>query len=368
MLRNGATISDTIVRPDLEDLVKSGSAALAPVAAGEVATLVDEGAKGFGSSGQDIRSLLGNLRDIVHAYAGRTGDIEAVVSSLNQLNTTLAKHAPQQGMSLVNTHRALSSLREQMPALKAAIVQLDRLAVGGRSVLQAHSDEMSRFFTQVREILTVLRNQQADIAGILKYAPLHDRNTQLVEYSEFNQVLQDFVICGFNDDPSDPARRCNGDDGGTDDHQARRRQPRRVPRALRAARLVRRVAAAAREGRGQDDPRRVLGRLRARSPQRRDDARRPGGLGQDRDALAAGRRRHRDRPPPGVEVPSGTRPRSRRRSPIGDLTLDLHPGKGADMQTAPRSHVGDDHAARPGAHDRSSPWSSGSVPSSDLSR
>jgi len=214
MLRNGATISDTIVRPDLEDLVKSGSAALAPVAAGEVATLVDEGAKGFGSSGQDIRSLLGNLRDIVHAYAGRTGDIEAVVSSLNQLNTTLAKHAPQQGMSLVNTHRALSSLREQMPALKAAIVQLDRLAVGGRSVLQAHSDEMSRFFTQVRQILTVLHNQQADIAGILKYAPLHDRNTQLVEYSEFNQVLQDFVICGFNDDPSDPARRCNGDDGG----------------------------------------------------------------------------------------------------------------------------------------------------------
>ena len=210
MLKNGATISDTVVRPDLEDLVKSGSAALAPVAAGEVATLVDEGAAGFGSSGQDIRTLLGNLRDIVHAYAGRTGDIDAVVSSLNQLNTTLAKHAPQQGLSLVNTHKALSSLREQMPALKAAIVQLDRLAVGGRSVLQAHSDEMSHFFTQLREIIGVLHNQQSDILNLLKYAPLHDRNTQLVEYTEFNQVLQDFVICGLNDDPSDPARRCEG--------------------------------------------------------------------------------------------------------------------------------------------------------------
>jgi phospholipid/cholesterol/gamma-HCH transport system substrate-binding protein len=210
MLKNGATISDTVVRPDLEDLVKSGSAALAPVAAGEVATLVDEGAAGFGSSGQDIRTLLGNLRDIVHAYAGRTGDIDAVVSSLNQLNTTLAKHAPQQGLSLVNTHKALSSLRKQMPALKAAIVQLDRLAVGGRSVLQAHSDEMSHFFTQLREIIGVLHNQQSDILNLLKYAPLHDRNTQLVEYTEFNQVLQDFVICGLNDDPSDPARRCEG--------------------------------------------------------------------------------------------------------------------------------------------------------------
>jgi phospholipid/cholesterol/gamma-HCH transport system substrate-binding protein len=210
MLRNGAVIDNTIVRPDLEDLVKSGSAALAPVAAGEVATLVDEGAKGFGSSGQDIRTLLGNLRDIVHAYAGRTGDIESVISSMNKLNSTLAAHAPAQGLSLVNTEKALRSLREQMPALKAAIVQLDRLAVGGRSVLQAHSDEMSHFFTQMRQILSVLRAQQSDIVNLLKYAPLHDRNTQLVEYSEFNQVLQDFVICGLNDDPSDPARRCTG--------------------------------------------------------------------------------------------------------------------------------------------------------------
>jgi phospholipid/cholesterol/gamma-HCH transport system substrate-binding protein len=208
MLKDGATISDTIVRPDLEDLVKSGSAALAPVAAGEVATLVDEGAKGFGSSGQDLRTLLVNLRDIVHAYSGRAGDIESVVGSLNQLNTTLAKHAPAQGLSVVNTEKALRSLREQMPALKAAIIQLDRLAVGGRSVLQAHSDEMSHFFAQVRQIVSVLHNQQGDILNLLKYAPLHDRNTQLVEYTEFNQVLQDFVICGLNDDPSDPARRC----------------------------------------------------------------------------------------------------------------------------------------------------------------
>ncbi|HXJ65105.1 MAG TPA: MlaD family protein [Actinomycetota bacterium] len=214
LLRDGATITDTIVRPDLEDLVKSGSAALAPVAAGEVATLVDEGAKGFGSSGQDLRTLLNNLHDIVHAYAGRTGDIEAVVTSLNQLNTALASHAPQQGRSVVNTQKALASLKQQMPALKAAIVQLDRLSVGGASILKAHSDEMSDFFRQVRQIAGELHSQQSDLLGILKYAPLHNRNTQMVEYEEFNQVLQDFVICGLNDDPSDPARRCVDDGSG----------------------------------------------------------------------------------------------------------------------------------------------------------
>ena len=49
----------------------------------------------------------------------------------------------------------------------------------------------------------------ADINGLLHYAQLHNRNTQLVEYQEFNQVVQDFVICGLNDDPSDRARRCH---------------------------------------------------------------------------------------------------------------------------------------------------------------
>src|SRR5438477_1130175 len=46
-LVDGATIRDTQVRPDLEDLVRSGSDVLAPVGASEIATLVDEGYKGF---------------------------------------------------------------------------------------------------------------------------------------------------------------------------------------------------------------------------------------------------------------------------------------------------------------------------------
>jgi len=211
LLKDGAVIRETMVRPDLEDLVKSGTAALAPVAAGELATLVDEGAKGFGSSGGTLRTLLVELKDIVHAYETHTGDIESLVGSMNQLNTTLASHARQQGLSVVNTEKALSSLRTQMPALRAAIKSLNRLSVGGESILRAHADQMGRFFRQMRTIVGQLNADQASILGILKYAPLHNRNTQLVNYQEFNQILQDFVICGLNDDPSDPARRCKGD-------------------------------------------------------------------------------------------------------------------------------------------------------------
>jgi phospholipid/cholesterol/gamma-HCH transport system substrate-binding protein len=208
LLRNGATISNTVVRADLEDLVVEGNDVLAPITSSEIATLVNEGYKGFGHTGGDLRNLLDNFATIVHAYSGETGTIESVIDSMNQLNTVVASHASAHAAALRNTQRALDVLREESVRLQKAIKALNRLAVGGRGILEAHSAEMSRFFSQLRVILGVLVSQQKAITDLLHFAPLHNRNTQLVEYQEFNQVFQDFVICGFNDNPEDPARNC----------------------------------------------------------------------------------------------------------------------------------------------------------------
>ena len=207
-LRDGAVITDTIVRPELEDLVREGTDILAPIAASEVATLVDEGAAGFAGKGQDLHQLLDDLSSVVHAYSGATDDIRSLVSSLNDFNSTLAKEATAQGLSIQNTDRAITVLQEESAQLQAAIHSLARLARGARGIFDAHFDEMNRFFTQFRVITGVLASEQASIVGLLEWAPKHNRNTQLVEYADFNQIFQDFVICGLNDDPTDPARTC----------------------------------------------------------------------------------------------------------------------------------------------------------------
>jgi phospholipid/cholesterol/gamma-HCH transport system substrate-binding protein len=208
VLQDGDRITHTEVRPDLEDLVRQGTDVLAPIAASEVATLVNEGAKGFGGQGQNLKELLSNFQTIVHGYAGRTTQIESVIDSLNQFNATLAAHASAQAESIANSAQALGVLRDESDRLVADVKSLARLAVGARYILDRHSDEMARFFAQMRVILGVLRSQEKAIAGALRWAPNHNRNTQLVEYQQFNQILQDFVICGMNDDPKDPARKC----------------------------------------------------------------------------------------------------------------------------------------------------------------
>jgi phospholipid/cholesterol/gamma-HCH transport system substrate-binding protein len=207
-LKDGATIARTEVRPDLEDLVKEGTSVLGPITESEVATLVNEGYKGFGGRGPEIRSLLDNFGTIVKAYAGETDTIQSLIRSMNQLNTTIALKAAAHAAAVGNSERALTMLRQESGRLQSAIKALNRLSVGARGIMDQHSDEMARFFSQMQTILGVLKDQQNAIVGLLRYAPLHNRNTQLVEFEEWNQIFQDFVICGFNEDKSDPARTC----------------------------------------------------------------------------------------------------------------------------------------------------------------
>jgi phospholipid/cholesterol/gamma-HCH transport system substrate-binding protein len=210
LLADGADISQTEVRSDLEDLVDEGSEVLGAVAASDLAVMIDQGGRGFGGRGEELRSILNSYSEIVGSYAQRGEMLKNLISNLDQFNATVAGEAESHRQAIRNTARSIELLSEESAELEQAIVSLNRLAVGGEDILNEHLDEMQNFFRQTRTILGTLEGQQKDIELLLKWAPGHNNNTQLVEYFEFNQVIQDFVICGLNDNPNDPARRCNG--------------------------------------------------------------------------------------------------------------------------------------------------------------
>lgn len=208
VLEDGAHIEDTSTRTDLEDLVEEGSDVLGAISAGQLAVMIEEGAKGFGGRGTQLGNLLSNYKDIVGAYNKSSGDIVSLIRNLKGFNDTLAKEADAHALSIRNTAKSLNVLQEESLRLEDAIVSLGRLARGSRSILTAHVDEMDRFFQHSRVILGVLAEEQAALANMLYWSPGHNYNTQAVEYDEFNQVIQDFVICGLNDDPKNRARTC----------------------------------------------------------------------------------------------------------------------------------------------------------------
>lgn len=211
LLSDGAEISETAVRSDLENLVYEGSDLLGAIAATDLATMINEGGRGFGDKGEQLRTLLRSYNEVLGAYAERGDQIKSLIDSMDDFNRTVASESQSHARAIANTQRSFEVLDEESARLERAVVTLNRLALGGRDILNEHVDEMKNFFAQLRVILGVLEARQKDLRLLLKWAPGHNRNTQLVEYIEYNQIVQDFVICGLNDDPQDPARRCTGD-------------------------------------------------------------------------------------------------------------------------------------------------------------
>jgi phospholipid/cholesterol/gamma-HCH transport system substrate-binding protein len=211
LLQDGDHIDNTVVRSDLEDLVAEGTDVVGAISASQLAIMIEEGARGFGGQGVELGNLLENYEKIVHAYAGRSKQISRLIGSVKNFNDTLAADADAHARSIVNTERSIEVLDDESARLERAILSLNRLARGSRSILDDHLDEMSRFFRQTRVILGVLEDEQRSIRELLEWAPGHNRNTQAVEYVDFNQVIQDFVICGLNDDPNNKARECKGE-------------------------------------------------------------------------------------------------------------------------------------------------------------
>ena len=212
LLADGDHIDDTAVRTDLEDLVDEGAEVFGAISATQLAVMIEEGARGFGGQGAALGGLLQNYRDIVHRYAGRSEQIVTLIGSLKNFNETVAARSDEHARSIANTSRAIEVLADESLNLERAVVSLGRLARGSKSILEAHSAEMGRFFQQMSVITRVLAEEQQTLANILRWAPGHNYNTQAVEYAEFNQVIQDFVICGLNDDPKNPARKCEEND------------------------------------------------------------------------------------------------------------------------------------------------------------
>lgn len=210
LLADGDHISDTVVRSDLENLVDEGVDVLGALTASQLAIMIEEGARGFGGQGHELANLLKNYEQIVGVYAGKSKAIKKLIGSLTRFNESIAVRADEHAESLVNAARSLEVLKEESGRLERAIISLNRLAVGGRSIMDSHLDEMERFFQHARVIFGVLEQEQGAIRRILRWAPGHNYNTQAVEFLEFNQVIQDFVICGMNDDPDNPARSCDG--------------------------------------------------------------------------------------------------------------------------------------------------------------
>jgi phospholipid/cholesterol/gamma-HCH transport system substrate-binding protein len=217
-LADGDVIEDVRIVTEFEELVASGDTALSVVATDQLAAAVETGAIAFGGRGGLLGRFLDDVDSFVTVYNEGSDDLVSLIDSIDGLTAALAPDAEVNAESLAVLERASEVLEEEDDRLLDALADLDELSTVGARILADHRDEIDDSVRRLRIVLAQLTRVDGALSNVLTWLPrhnLHVPNGVVLEEgsgSHFGQVWLDFVVCGVNDDPSNPAESCDLED------------------------------------------------------------------------------------------------------------------------------------------------------------
>jgi phospholipid/cholesterol/gamma-HCH transport system substrate-binding protein len=196
LLEDGAVIEQATVVPDFEDVVASGTDVFAALGASQLASLLDEGARGFGGQGANIHSLLSNLSDLVGGYTEHTGEIRTLITSIDDLASATGPAAQSHARALTELATTTRILDQQSSQLLDLVDALSTLSEQGSSILREHFAHITHQIQGLRSVTRAVRRGEAGLDALLEYTQGHNLALELGTNGEFSQVLNDFVFCG----------------------------------------------------------------------------------------------------------------------------------------------------------------------------
>jgi len=214
-LADGTHLDDSRVVTDFEDLVSSGDRVLSMVASEQLQAAIETGAVAFGGRGGVLGQFITDVEGFVGSYNQDREDLLVMIDALDRLATTMAPEAELNAEALAVLHDASRVLDEEDERLMDALVDLTELSVTGERILSEHRTETEDALRRLRILLEQFTAVDGALADLLTWLPrhnLHVPNGVVLEQGSgrhMAQVWLDFVVCGVNDTPGDPARACD---------------------------------------------------------------------------------------------------------------------------------------------------------------
>ena len=213
LLADGATIAHTSVAPQAEQLVGAGANLFQAIPTGDLAAVIDAGGQGFAGQAAALRQLLNDLSMVAAGYAGQTGQITSLIDNLAQLGSGLAPSAQQDAQAISNLAQTTAVLAQESGRFTQLLQSLDGLSIQGRSILETYFPQITDQLTALASTSQELAQHQQDLAGLLKYLPVHNHTASTVTVDNYLQVLNNIIVCGIpggGGNDSSPAATCNG--------------------------------------------------------------------------------------------------------------------------------------------------------------
>lgn len=213
LLADGDVVAETEVVPDFEQLVASGTDVFGALGASQIATMLNEGAAGFGGQGSRISQVLTDLADIAEGYRTRTGALTRLIVSVEELASTTGPAAQAHAEAIAHLADTTRILDEESDELLDLLDAISRVSRENSDLLQTHFERIGRQLEGLRSVTTAVAREQEAVARILQNGSTHNEALRLGTNGDFAQVLNDFVLCGLpggGDQPGDPVNSCSG--------------------------------------------------------------------------------------------------------------------------------------------------------------
>ncbi|MEV6148980.1 MlaD family protein [Nonomuraea sp. NPDC052129] len=149
-LKSGATITDTSVEPDIEQVTAKAGPLIEALGTQDVNAILDAASTAFAGKGADVNKLIKQTAEVTDTYAAARQDIATTVDALAKLGDQLAKGSKELDRLPGTLAAATARVAHGRKHVKTAIIALTNLAKEAN--LTVYPRHAARLRTLLREL------------------------------------------------------------------------------------------------------------------------------------------------------------------------------------------------------------------------
>ncbi len=193
---------------DIELVVESGSELLGALSVDRVARVIEVGHRTFDGRGDRVGELLDELGDYAGHLERERDQLADFLDASERLAATAAPDAQLHAAALEDLADLTEVLAEEEQRLVGALDELSGTAEVGARIVADNRQSLDDLLARVSRTAAELLRIDGALENLLLWLPRHNLAVPGGVVSEHVQVINDFTLCGINDEPDNPANAC----------------------------------------------------------------------------------------------------------------------------------------------------------------
>ncbi|GAA3559313.1 Mce family lipoprotein LprM [Nonomuraea rosea] len=167
-LKSGATISDTSVEPDIEQVTARAGPLIEALGAQDVNAILDAASTAFAGKGDDVNKLIKQTAEVTDAYSAARRDLGTSIDALARLGDDLAEGSAELDRLPGTLAAATARIAHGRKHVKKAIVALTSLAKQANlTVYPRHAARLRTLLRELGAISSAMQRGKDDLRALV---------------------------------------------------------------------------------------------------------------------------------------------------------------------------------------------------------